>query len=124
MFPGLTLRASMTRSRASSSPSMMLSRVSSSGLLKLSMLNSYFCNKNNGSKMILIHLTHPLSVFKLFFNRYNIVTGISLSWIELIHWLIIICLKQIRYNDNIYQQQWSMLLCCIECQICAVASTR
>lgn len=44
MSSGLTLRASMTRSRASSSPSMILSRVSSSGLLRLSMLNSHFCN--------------------------------------------------------------------------------
>lgn len=38
----LTLRASMTRSLASSSPSMMLRRVRSSGLLRLSMFSSHF----------------------------------------------------------------------------------
>lgn len=38
----LTLRASITRSLASSSPSMMLRRVRSSGLLRLSMFSSHF----------------------------------------------------------------------------------
>lgn len=40
----LTLRASMTRSLASSSPSIMLRRVRSSGLLRLSMFSSHFWN--------------------------------------------------------------------------------
>lgn len=48
----LTLRASMTRSRASSSPSMILSRVSSSGLLRLSMLNSYFCKRKSQKRLV------------------------------------------------------------------------
>lgn len=104
----LTLSASMTRSRASSSPSMMLSSVSSSGLLRLSILKSHFCKTSHRKTVT----TSRLNTAK---SKQQTLLLLSKKYLKLHKWKRILgpsfyfLFSLQNYNQNILSN-WSGIL--------------